>query len=51
MNNYEEEVVKLKEELGVDLLPKYLTQDQQKKLFQAILKDIWEEENKLASNS
>lgn len=46
MNNYEKEVLKLKEQLGVDLLPKYLTPSQQVILLQAILKDIKEKDNK-----
>lgn len=51
MDNYEIEILKLKEELGVDLLPKYLTPNQQHRLVQAMLKDIQEEETKLANNS
>ncbi len=51
MNNYETEVVKLKAELGVDLLPKYLTLSQQHRLMQAMIEDIREEENKLADNT
>lgn len=51
MDNYEIEILKLKEELGVDLLPKYLTPNQQHRLVKAMLKDIQEEETKLANNS
>lgn len=51
MNNYETEILKLKEELGCDLLPKYLTPNQQVALLKAMLKDIQEEETKLANNS
>lgn len=51
MNNYEKEVEDIKQELSVDLLPKYLTQVQQYRLIQAMLEDIREEENKLADNT
>jgi hypothetical protein len=51
MNNYEEEILRLKEELGVDLLPKYLTPTQQHRLMQSMLEDIQEEESKLADNT
>lgn len=51
MDNYEIEILELKEELGVDLLPKYLTLNQQHRLVQAMIRDIQEEETKLANNS
>jgi len=51
VNNYETEILRLKEELGCDLLPKYLTPNQQATLLKAMLKDIQEEETKLANNT
>lgn len=50
-SNYEIEVIKLKEFLGVDLLPKYLTPIQQVILLQAMLKDIQEEDDKIENNT
>lgn len=44
MNNYQIELTKLKQSLGVDILPKYLTPSQQVILLQAMLKDIKEKE-------
>lgn len=46
MTNYEKEVIKLKQELGVDLLPKYLTPSQQLVLLRAMIKDLEEKEDK-----
>lgn len=45
MNNYDKEVLKLTEELGVELLPKYLTPSQQVTLLQAMVKDIKEKDD------
>lgn len=44
LNHYEKEILKIKEELGVDLLPKYLTPSQQMTLLQAMVKDLKEKE-------
>lgn len=44
MANVDKELKKLREELRVELLPKYLTQEQQKRLLKAYMKDLKEEE-------
>lgn len=44
ISNVDKELKKLREELRVELLPKYLTQEQQKRLLKAYLEDLKDEE-------
>ena len=44
MSNVDKELKKLREELRVELLPKYLTPEQQKRLLKAYVEDLKDEE-------
>ena len=44
MCNVDNELKKLREELRVELLPKYLTPEQQKRLLKAYMEDLKDEE-------
>lgn len=44
ISNVDKELKKLREELRVELLPKYLTPEQQKRLLKAYMKELKDEE-------